>query len=291
MKKSKLVYLLSLLIVFSCNSANRKQVIVKEDVKVDSISISESSKAVFEREKIENKKIVVKKSIKVSTPKKNSYPKETSYPKSVELDTSYGPVVAMEQISLPPKTTTTVNQVKNITLKSIKKDTIDVDIKLGMLLYQIPDTMIHGKPHTIRVRINRDTSNKILSQDLPRSNRITIIKTTSKMEVNIVDPSSGSFKIVKSNSEQQLVEDDYTEWIYDVTPIKNGHLKLNLVVSIIKNDNKKQVVYFDNVFVKSNPKATISDFISENWKWLCTTIFIPLLTWWWNKKRKAKKKV
>lgn len=289
MRKSKIVYcLLPLLIVFSCNNVNKKQIII-QDTKVDSVSISESTKGVLESEKLKNKKVTIKNPIK-ARPKVNSYPKATSYPKSTELlDSSHVPVVDMNQISIPPNNN--IDQVKTITLKSIKRDTIDIDVKLGMLLYHIPDTMLREKTYTIKVRINRDTSNKIISHDLKKYNKLTVIKTTSKMEVNIVDPSNESFRIVKSNSDQQLVEDEYTEWIYDVTPIKNGHLKLNLVVSIIRDENKKQIVYFDTVFVKLNPKATMSDFISENWKWLCTTILIPLLTWWWNKKRKNKKKV
>jgi hypothetical protein len=167
------------------------------------------------------------------------------------------------------------------------------DIKIGKLIYHVPDTMIVKKTYIIKIRINRDTSDKKILQNIEKSLVESKIKTTSTMEVYIVDPSpqnEKSFEITKSNIDVQIVEDTaYTEWVFGVTPLKSGKLKLNIVASLIKGDNKKQEVYFDDIYVISNPKVTLYEFMSNNWKWLVTTIFIPLIAWGFNKKRKTSK--
>lgn len=175
-----------------------------------------------------------------------------------------------------------------------KSDTDSVatkpEVKLGTLVYQLPDTMIYKKTYIIKIRINRDTLDKAILKNIEKITKTTSIKTTEKMEVLIVDPSSEkSFEIVKSNDETQHIEsDDYTEWVYGVTPIKSGKLKINIVISIIKSDGKKQIVYIDTVYVKSNPVRSVNDFLTENWKWLITTIIIPIVGWYYNKKRKKR---
>jgi len=162
---------------------------------------------------------------------------------------------------------------------------------MGSLVYHIPDTMIKKKTYTLRLRINRDTSDKSILL-IDNGSVSTVIKTTSKMEIIIVDPSppeDKSFEIIKSNDDKQIVDNDsYTEWIYNVTPLKSGNLKLNIIISIIKSGDKKQVVYFKDIRVRSNPSADFFDFIKKYWQWMMTTLVIPLVVWWW---RSRKKKV
>lgn len=111
------------------------------------------------------------------------------------------------------------------------------------------------------------------------------------MEVEIVDPTSNSFLIVKNNSDVQLVDTtDYTEWVYNVTPNKSGRLKLNVIVSIIREKGKKQIVYFDNVYVKSNPVIVVETFWEKYWQWCFSTLIIPFGIWLWNRKKKRKGK-
>ena len=179
------------------------------------------------------------------------------------------------------------NAVKNPTL------TIDdVKIKAGKLVYNMPNEMMEKKTYTIKIRINRDTLDNSIISNLDNPD-VSVIKTTKKMEVSIVDPSpisKKSFEIVKSNDDNQLVEDgEYTEWIYNITPLRHGKLNLNIVVSITMDGDKKQVVYFKTLFVKSNPKADFIDFISDNWQWMISTLILPLIIWWWNNRKKKRK--
>jgi hypothetical protein len=171
-----------------------------------------------------------------------------------------------------------------------KKTPKDSDVKIGNLVYHIPDTMIEKKTYMIRIRLNRDQTDKTLKNGIQEKTIETTIKTTSRMEVEVIDPSPEdrkSFEIVKSNEDIQMVEDSgYTEWVYGVTPLKTGTLKLNIVVSIIKGEDKKQIVYFDDIYVKSNPKENVNEFVSKYWQWFMSTIIIPFVVWFYNKRKK-----
>ena len=161
------------------------------------------------------------------------------------------------------------------------------DYSFGKLVYDIPDTMILGKNYTILLRINRDTSDILISNGLGYKVKATNVRTSDEMEVEIVDPTSNSFLIVKNNSDVQLVDTtEYTEWVYNVMPNKSGKLKLNIIVSIIREKGKKQIVYFDNVYVKSNPVVIAKTFWEKYWQWCFSTLIIPFIIWIWNRKKK-----
>lgn len=166
----------------------------------------------------------------------------------------------------------------------------DLEIKEGKLIYSIPDTMKLGNTYTLRIRINRDINHLKLTDTLYKQQVINI-KTTSSMEVIVIDPStedSKSFSILKQNSDKQLIDDsDYTEWVYSVKPLKSGKLKLNIIISIIKNDNKKEIVYFNSVYVKSDNVVVVETFWEKYWQWIMSTIIIPFIIFIY-KKRKNK---
>ena len=76
------------------------------------------------------------------------------------------------------------------------------------------------------------------------------------MEVTLKDEDPDddpSFKISKINSDQQIIENSgYTEWIFNIQPLKRGDKKLNLVISVFKGDRSKQIVYTDIIFIKDS---------------------------------------
>jgi hypothetical protein len=116
------------------------------------------------------------------------------------------------------------------------------------------------------------------------------------MEVKLVDPSpidDKTFSIVPDNDAEQLIEDgnEVTKWSWNVTPLKSGGANLKIVVAIIKNGNKKETVYQDNVNVKTNPGKTIPIFIGKYWQWFLSTLIIPFGVWLYNKKKEKEKEV
>jgi len=161
------------------------------------------------------------------------------------------------------------------------KSSNNSEIRPGRLLYKIPDTMNLKKTYTIKIRISRDTTDKKIHVGMPNGKIDTVIKTTRKMMVLLVDPSTNgrSFSIVRGTDSIQLIGDSHTEWIYDVTPIKSGNLKLYISVAIIEDGDRKDVVYTDVVYVKSNIVYTITDFLKLYWQWIISVIIIPFIGW------------
>jgi hypothetical protein len=164
------------------------------------------------------------------------------------------------------------------------------EITNGQIIYKVPDTMQVMKKYYIIVRISRSSDNTQITENINGEVIHRSINTTSRMEVNLID-SYDAFKISKINAERQLVDSTYTEWKFSVIPLKPGINRLNLVVSIIKGDDVKQIVYSDEIFVRSNPPAQIKTFWYDNWKWSMEKILIPIITWLigiWIGKRKKK---
>ena len=62
-------------------------------------------------------------------------------------------------------------------------------------------------------------------------------------------------------------------------------------MAIIKNGNKKETVYQDNIHVKTNPCKTIPLFLIKYWQWIVSTLIIPFGIWLYNKKKEKDKKV
>lgn len=202
---------------------------------------------------------------------------EVSKTKSIELESD-------KVFHSKNKKDSVINNYKNL-FKFNKKE-----FKLGNIVYKIPDTMSNMKDYDIVVRIanHKDTSMIIgMGSNLVKSN----IVVSSRMEVKLVDSSPDSaFNIRVINNGIQIIDSNsYTEWKFTVKPLKQGNRKINLVVSVITGQDVKQVVYTDIVYIKNNIIEETKSFWNINWKWLFTTIFIPIFIYFWNKKRKKNK--
>jgi hypothetical protein len=197
----------------------------------------------------------------------------------------------LNAIRTTEKPTKTVIE-KEIVVKNITKSTSSQS-SLGQIVYKVPDTMKVFKNYEVIVRISKSQNNIEITENIQGKIYTKSIQTTSTMEVKLVDPTGKNFVIGLTNSEVQLVDSSYTEWRFDVKPIKSGLNKLNLVVSIIKDSSVKQVVLSDDILVKSNPPAQIQNAWSENWKWIFEKMIIPLAVWLfgviigrWSKKKR-----
>ena len=157
--------------------------------------------------------------------------------------------------------------VKEIVINKHSKTNVNSQSDLGQVVYKVPDTMRVMKNYDIIVRISRSKTNVEISENLNGKVVTKSIKTSHTMQVELVDPTGECFKISEVNSQKQMVDSSYTEWIFNVTPLKSGNNKLNLVVSIFRNDDVKQTVYSDEIYVQANAPAQIKTFWYENWKW------------------------
>ena len=151
----------------------------------------------------------------------------------------------------------------------------------GKITYNIPDTMNIGKSYIIKVRIIRNHNKKNEEFELSKNSPIINIKTSGTMEVKIVDPSpenNKAFDLEKTNSDIQIIDTlDYTEWTFNLTPLRKGNFPIEIVSSIIINGNLKEKIYSQTIIVKSNTGYTINNFWSKYWQWIIGTILLPIL--------------
>lgn len=163
------------------------------------------------------------------------------------------------------------------------------DISNGRVLYQIPNKMKVGETKTVFLRLSRSNTNVEIYENLDSNFLESNIRTSSAMSVELIDPSPDDkkmFYISKTNSQIQLVDSSYTEWIWSVKAIRSGDAKLKIVVKIASDNIVKETVYQSDVKIKINPRYQILSFIEKWWMWLITTIIIPIVTWYFKNRGK-----
>lgn len=162
----------------------------------------------------------------------------------------------------------------------------------GLLNYNIPKEMKYRKAYRIRFAINRDTADKTII--LSPTSTTSTIHTSSTMSVELIDPlpdEEKAFLITKDNADIQLVDkDEATEWIFTVVPISGGTHELQVVVSIIRDGNKKQVVYSSSVQVHATMADKFAHFFITYWQWIIGTLLLPFVIWLVNSILKKKGK-
>ena len=188
--------------------------------------------------------------------------------------------------------------------KVLVKDYVD-DLKLennnGILVYSVQDEVKVGIFFTVRVRISKNKDKqKIVFGDRGISIYESDIKSTVSLEMIDIKPvmsssllgDSDKFKITSLSSEFQDIDSiGYTEWTWRVTPLKGGKNYLKLLVKYkSKNDNSyKDITIFDRkILVSPNIKYTITNWLSEYWQWLLTTLLIPLFKWILGRRKKKE---
>lgn len=163
----------------------------------------------------------------------------------------------------------------------------------GRVVYKIPEKMKIRSTYKVLVRISKSKSVISIYDSLSEKVITSTLPVTQTMEVKLVDVSPSdrkSFEIVDGNNAVQIIDDGdtYTEWSWNVTPIRVGNSKLKIVISIIRDGNKKDVVYEDSVEVEKDIQNQVKFFFESYWQWLLSTLAIPFIVWFY-KDRKEKK--
>ncbi len=198
---------------------------------------------------------------------------------------------------ITPKTTPSESSkpiIKNskIQIIEIKNNHTKTTTNKGHVAYHVPTIMNVRDTYQVSLVISKTTVN--IYEDLDGVVKTTTIPITETMDVKLVDPSpidDKAFSIVPDNDAVQLIEDgdEITKWSWNVTPLKSGSAKLKIVIAIIKNGNRKETVYIDNIQIKSNPAKTIPLFLGKYWQWILSTLIIPFGVWLYNKRKEKDK--
>jgi hypothetical protein len=112
-----------------------------------------------------------------------------------------------------------------------------------------------------------------------------------RMRAQLVVPDGAT--VAGAQLEDRLVlPDTPITWKWKVTPTREGELPMTarLVAPVMVGDKETsfEVSTFDaTVTVFVAPSTRVSDFFSGNWKWLFSTLIVPLAGWWW-KRRSAQ---
>lgn len=177
----------------------------------------------------------------------------------------------------------------------------------GTIAYSYPNEMQVGNVYQIKLRLTKQIgtqTNQLLI--LGERNIPIITDTTTKSTVTLENIRVGNvmsaqliaqqdyFDIIQLNTEKQAIEkESYTEWTWNVYPIKGGETFLRLIIKLKIETNGqlyyRDIIVFDkNIQVKSNAKFSIKKWLSKYWQWLITTIIIPILIYAYKKRKKNK---
>lgn len=221
----------------------------------------------------------------------------------IEVDSSivYAPA--------PPVEKKSIKETKK-SKKSVKSNEVviqDPQYTEGLIAYKVPKYMTVGNSYLVKIRITKESNKTMLivgDRKIPIADdvnnsvvEVEDINVSPIMSANLI-VSKNSFRIDTLSTEyQNISKRGYTEWAWNIIPLKGGNNLLKLNVKIrIKEDGEsyyKDIVVFDKkINIKSNIKFSIITWISEYWQWLLVTILIPLIKWLYDewKKRKEKNK-
>ncbi len=175
-----------------------------------------------------------------------------------------GYLLSLQEIDFIPEFVEQPNKFINIiddTVYPLDKNPSTLVQKTGNLLYHIPKLMQIEKSHRciFRIAYYREilrTGWKINNDDIEKKIRIA-----EEMQVELIDVNSGyikhfDVKPINKSLRQALDADDYTEWLFDVTPLKLGVSVLRLHVTAIENrsgrDVSKEIVHEEEIVITTN---------------------------------------
>jgi|GEM_PF-1612497 len=144
--------------------------------------------------------------------------------------------------------------------------------KRGRVLYRIPEKMQKNVASDCIIRIApEDLPEEILKEALRNVDKVVIedIRRIGKyMKVLLSDDSDQNTFLIKNKShiEQVVEEDDYTEWQYEVTPLKEGRHTLLLTVSVTLQRDEFGKEYKD-VIVLDREIDIITSEVNEAYDW------------------------
>ena len=106
----------------------------------------------------------------------------------------------------------------------------------GRLLYQIPTTMQLYQETKCLVRLAFREEWLLKKLDLSDDTKIQSVRISEVMEIDLLDPNDApAFGIRAVSSKEQFVEEeDYTEWLFYVKPLRVGRFPLLLKVTVIE---------------------------------------------------------
>ncbi len=151
-------------------------------------------------------------------------------------------------------------------------------LELGQLLFNPPQEMTYLMKERIEVRISKnieeDLTKGLRGRGVPQTE---IIKVGTFMKARLMGDNFDIEEI--SDPIQPVTCEDFTQWEWDVMPLKRGNQTIKLSVSVVimipdaPNDiTRCYPVYERLINVKVNPFIALKFWISSYWQWIITII-------------------
>ena len=131
-----------------------------------------------------------------------------------------------------------IKKIENENLRKIKKS----DRKSGELLYRIPSRMVLEEEVKCIIRIAYSLEKLIKDLKIDNETQIQSVQISEIMSVELLDINQQTkFSIRTCTDEEQFViHEDFTQWIFFVTPLETGTHKLLIKISVIEVLNNKE---------------------------------------------------
>lgn len=113
------------------------------------------------------------------------------------------------------------------------------------------------------------------------------IKVSKIVKAKLTAP---NFKVDMLTDEEQILSDDKsTEWLWKLTPTEAGVFEVDVSVTAIINidgrESKHHLKTFDKkITVEVTEGQILSGWLEENWKWIISTLIIPILVFLFKEK-------
>jgi len=161
------------------------------------------------------------------------------------------------------------------TIENKLDDLID-KISVGKILFNPPKEMKVSIKERIEVRISQnikeDLTKKLKGRGVPQVEKIFV---SSVMKVKL---SGDTFKIDSLSEEQQIISSaGYTQWEWDITPLKSGNrfIHLSIAVSIYLDKYGEKIkslpVMEKEIYIKVNLRYNFLNFLKKYWRWIIMT--------------------
>lgn len=155
--------------------------------------------------------------------------------------------------------------------------------KKGKISVRVPAVMELEDTYRVEIRISKELEAQILQEFTP-SEKI-VIDSLWVGDIMVMRLQGEHFSIVGFDEEEQGVLDgDYTQWEYEVTPLETGRHKLLVkagIVYYVPNlgpTRKYFPVYEVEIDIEVNPVKRLASFATQRWEFIVSTILIPLIT-------------
>jgi hypothetical protein len=166
----------------------------------------------------------------------------------------------------------------------------------GRVLFDPPAAMKQGKKERVTVRISKNALED-LKKDIPPDRNTTIdeLDVLPFMTVKLSGGDAFEVDSLEKKEDQFVGADRFTDWNYEITPLKSGEQELDLSVGTrIKLPMGGEEVRFYPLYERK-VRVTVSlwysttHFFGDHWEWIAGTVLIPLLVWAWsNRKNKTE---